>query len=614
MKKTTNLRSDQSDGLYFFAYGWAMGIKYFLQAFEPERVAIHHHSLKAFRGKRFAIDAAIQLYQASSGLWIGDTAEENPNFLRDLIARILKIDQRLCRRWNITTRWVFDGEPFPLKSATHAIRADLKAEQRERYEDMQSQRQRFSDELCDRQRSGEIDIGPHCAELRERIDGIDKWLERHRQTRVHIEKSHVEAVHDALEKNGAHVENAPHEAEQWCAWLCFQGEVDYAVSKDWDCLVYGAPRILKGLSSAFLADDDTDDDDDGKNHPAVISQRIPGPNELPVFGAPLRRPSFAELTGQPVLLIPALDLTPLPVDQIVPQLDEHWTQRRKRRRFENPMQEIHLVELLKVNRLTYDQFVDVAIMCRCDAIPHGLPGYGGIKAKNAIRKYGSLELFMETDEAREALNKLGQSHTFPWREARQEFLSLPMAPDLPDTPASPPPPAPAPSAMKPKTVFISGHTDLKPDEFARHYEPAIRRAVEQGCSFVVGDALGADYMAQTLLSQLVPQDELATRVTVYHKNDSPFRHAPGLGLCGGFPSHPKKDGAMTAASDEDILWVRPAADSQALYGAKYDPKRISGTERNHRRRLAPAKKKKAPEKDMVLLKNKIAARSDPKIE
>lgn len=267
------------------------------------------------------------------------------------------------------------------------------------------------------------------------------------------------------------------------------------------------------------------------------------------------------------------------------------------------MQEIHLVELLKVNRLTYEQFIDVAIMCRCDAIPHGLPGYGGIKAKNAIRKYGSLERFMETDEAHEALAKLGDSHDFPWEQAREEFLSLPMAPDMPDlAPEFPAVPSPSTSlspSSKPKTVFISGHTDLKPDEFAHHYEPAIRRAIEQRCAFVVGDALGADYMAQTLLGQLISPEELVTRVTVYHKNDAPFRHVPGLGLCGGFVSHPQKDAAMTAASDEDILWVRPASDSQALYGAKYDSKRVSGTERNRRRRLAPAKRKSTTRKKKI---------------
>ena len=39
------------------------------------------------------------------------------------------------------------------------------------------------------------------------------------------------------------------------------------------------------------------------------------------------------------------------------------------------------------------------------------------------------------------------------------------------------------------------------------------------------------------------------------------------------------------ASNDDILWVRPAEETKAMYGAMYRPGRVSGTEKNRLRRI-----------------------------
>jgi hypothetical protein len=41
---------------------------------------------------------------------------------------------------------------------------------------------------------------------------------------------------------------------------------------------------------------------------------------------------------------------------------------------------------------------------------------------------------------------------------------------------------------------------------------------------------------------------------------------------------------MTQESDCDILWVRPDNETKALYGKKYRPGRVSGTQKNKHRR------------------------------
>jgi TorA maturation chaperone TorD len=49
--------------------------------------------------------------------------------------------------------------------------------------------------------------------------------------------------------------------------------------------------------------------------------------------------------------------------------------------------------------------------------------------------------------------------------------------------------------------------------------------------------------------------------------------------------HTDRDAAMTETSDYDILWVRGDAETAALYGSKYRPGRVSGTQKNKERRL-----------------------------
>lgn len=48
--------------------------------------------------------------------------------------------------------------------------------------------------------------------------------------------------------------------------------------------------------------------------------------------------------------------------------------------------------------------------------------------------------------------------------------------------------------------------------------------------------------------------------------------------------HSQRDAAMTASSDYDILWVRSDEETKKLYGAKYRPGRVSGTQKNKDRR------------------------------
>ncbi|MFZ6731924.1 hypothetical protein ACO0LG_08375 [Undibacterium sp. Ji42W] len=116
-----------------------------------------------------------------------------------------------------------------------------------------------------------------------------------------------------------------------------------------------------------------------------------------------------------------------------------------------------------------------------------------------------------------------------------------------------------------KTAYISGHLKISNEEFTEHYVPKLAEALERGDSFVVGDARGVDEMAQGYLVLYTD------KIKVYHMFEKPRNCAFGLETVGGFNSDEERDAAMTAASDDDIAWVRPGRED-------------SGTARNLKRR------------------------------
>jgi hypothetical protein len=128
------------------------------------------------------------------------------------------------------------------------------------------------------------------------------------------------------------------------------------------------------------------------------------------------------------------------------------------------------------------------------------------------------------------------------------------------------------------TAMISGHLNLTQAEFDQHYMPYILSALIEGHDFVVGDAPGADEMAQNYLKKRIDQLNTLTLVRVYHMYTIP-RHNAGFATKSGFTKDTGKDAAMTADSDYDILWIRPEKHSS-------QSGRVSGTEQNQIRRKA----------------------------
>jgi hypothetical protein len=143
--------------------------------------------------------------------------------------------------------------------------------------------------------------------------------------------------------------------------------------------------------------------------------------------------------------------------------------------------------------------------------------------------------------------------------------------------------------------FISGHLDVTCDEFNEHYVQAINNALENPLlRFVIGDAKGADTLSQEyLLNKCKSDDTLFSRITIYHIGDKPRNYLCNKFLTiNGFKNDDERDTSMTNASNIDIAWIRPMTlehiekikSELAKIGRKYNPNRISGTEKNIIRR------------------------------
>lgn len=136
-------------------------------------------------------------------------------------------------------------------------------------------------------------------------------------------------------------------------------------------------------------------------------------------------------------------------------------------------------------------------------------------------------------------------------------------------------------------AFVSGHMDMNLPEFLEHYKETLDNAVQAGHKFVMGSAQGVDALALNYLleSGVPPKD-----ITVYYLNKKEDTRSSfeALGVNIGehhTNSYSQRDALMTQNSTYDIAYVRSAEESKKLYGEKYDPTKISGTEENLRRRL-----------------------------
>lgn len=169
-------------------------------------------------GKSIAIDGYNILYQflttirGPDGSLLVNSKGEVTSHLTGLFSRIVTFLEK-----GIQPVFVFDGKPPALKLKERERRRALKEKAQVAYD---------------------------VASEREDIKGMKKHSSR--MTRITPEI--LDSTKKLLFAFGLPLVEAPSEGEAQVASLVCQGKVDYAVSQDFDTLLYGAPKLIRNLS------------------------------------------------------------------------------------------------------------------------------------------------------------------------------------------------------------------------------------------------------------------------------------------------------------------------------------------------------------------------------
>jgi len=176
-------------------------------------------SLENLRGKSFAVDANNTLYQFLALIRMPDGTplqDSNGNITSHLTGLMFRSTRLICD-YNIRLVFVFDGQPPKLKQREIMKRRKLR-------------------EKATREWKTSLKAGDY-------ITAFSKAVMTSRLTRPMTEDAKR-----LLQLLGIPFVQAPSEAEAQTAYMAFKGDVWAASSKDYDSLLFGAPRLVRFLT------------------------------------------------------------------------------------------------------------------------------------------------------------------------------------------------------------------------------------------------------------------------------------------------------------------------------------------------------------------------------
>lgn len=210
--------------------------------------------LSDLKGKRLAIDAYNMLYQflatirQADGQMFTDPQGRVTSHLVGLFYRTATLLER-----GVLPVYVFDGKPSELKAATLRARAAVKRQAQEAWEEALAE--------------GDLERARKKAAQTSRLT-----------------RDMVEDAQKLLEAMGVPWVAAPSEGEAQAARMAKKGDVWAASSEDYDTLLFGAPRLLRGLGSSRSATRGEDAEVELLETEKVLSELGISQQELIVLG------------------------------------------------------------------------------------------------------------------------------------------------------------------------------------------------------------------------------------------------------------------------------------------------------------------------------------------
>jgi flap endonuclease-1 len=175
-------------------------------------------SLEDLKNKTFAVDSYNLLYQFLSsirqpdGSLLTDSKGRVTSHLQGLFSRITRLMAH-----NMRFIFCFDGKVPDLKFNESVRRKGLKDEALRLFEEAKSS---------------------------ENIDDMKKYAARTSR----LTKEMVEDAKELILALGQVVVEAPSEGEAQASFMVKKGDADFVISQDADCLLFGAPRMVKNLT------------------------------------------------------------------------------------------------------------------------------------------------------------------------------------------------------------------------------------------------------------------------------------------------------------------------------------------------------------------------------
>jgi flap endonuclease-1 len=176
-------------------------------------------TLEYLRGKRLAIDTNGELYQflALIRLRDGSPLRDSHGRITSHLSGLFYRTTRLMTDYAPELVFVFDGKPPDLKFAEIARRRSVK--------------ERYDAEHAAALESGDLAKAYSKATMTSRLT-----------------REMAEEARELLRLMGLPIVLAPSEGEAQASHMAVQGSVWAAASKDYDCLLFGAPRLLRFLT------------------------------------------------------------------------------------------------------------------------------------------------------------------------------------------------------------------------------------------------------------------------------------------------------------------------------------------------------------------------------
>jgi flap endonuclease-1 len=176
-------------------------------------------TLEALRGRLLAVDAPTELYQflalirLRDGTPLHDSRGRITSHLNGLFYRVT----RLIADYGLKLVFVFDGKPPERKTAELARRREI--------------RQRYEEERDEALRAGDLATAYSKSTMTSKLT-----------------REMVGEASDLLRMMGIPTVQAPSEAEAQAAHMAASGAVWAAGSKDYDALLFGAPRLVRFIT------------------------------------------------------------------------------------------------------------------------------------------------------------------------------------------------------------------------------------------------------------------------------------------------------------------------------------------------------------------------------